>query len=82
MTSPVRPEAWWRLDHAPAPQPGEAPSSWVARIAHAHHMLVDELVEVHSCTLAALDRGQAPDAWSQIVNRTPTGMRQRPVRCF
>jgi hypothetical protein len=72
MTSPVRPEAWWRLDHAPSPQPGEAPSSWVARIAHAHHMLVDELVEAHACTLAALDRGQAQDAWSQIVSRTPT----------
>jgi hypothetical protein len=69
MPSPVQPGPWWRLDHAPTPQPGEAPSSWVARIAHAHHMLVDELVEIHSCTLAALDRGQAPDAWSQIVNR-------------
>jgi hypothetical protein len=82
MTSPERPEAWWRLDHAPSPQPGEAPSSWVARIAHAHHLLVDEMVEVHACTLPALDRGRAQDSWSQIVSRTPTRNAPAPSKVF
>lgn len=72
MTDKARSEAWWRLDLAPAPQPGEAPSSWVARVAHAHHLLVDELVELHACSLPALDWGRDQNAWSQIISRTPT----------
>lgn len=60
----------WDLAWAPDPYPNEARSSWLARTAHAHGLLVSELLELHACSLPQLDRGMAEAAWCDIVART------------
>jgi hypothetical protein len=71
-------ELWWRFERAPAPLPSEAPSSWFTRVAHAHHLLAEELAELHACSLPALDRSQS-NALREILERA--GILHAPAPC-
>lgn len=72
-------ELWWRFERAPAPLPSEAPSSWFTRVAHAHHLLAEELAELHACSLPALDRGQDSNTLREILERA--GIADAPAPC-
>lgn len=49
----------WRFSAAPPPYHDEAPSSWICRVAHAHNLTIEELIELQGGSASELDLGLA-----------------------
>lgn len=71
MTMEVRSEGAWRYVNAPAPFKDEAPSSWMARVAHAHRLPVEELLHLTSATASELDLGLSERVLAEVSFRSP-----------
>lgn len=73
MTQPERPtanRANWSLSPAPPPFEDEAPSSWLARAAHCHHLGTVEMAAIYGIDMAAADLGWHERQLSEIARRS------------
>lgn len=68
-----------RYPAAPEPYPGEAPSAWVSRVAHAHDLTIAEIVQLQGYSASEFDAGYGDDIIAHIATGAPT--RSWPAAC-
>ncbi|WP_396593304.1 TniQ family protein [Brevundimonas sp. R86498] len=57
MNGPDLPDRKGRYPAAPEPFPGEAPSAWICRVAHAHDLAAAEILQLQGFTASQFDAG-------------------------
>lgn len=67
----------WRFSAAPPPYVDEAPSSWICRVAHAHNLTVEELIELQGASASELDLGLGESVLADTALRS--GMSEWPA---
>lgn len=79
MNSINPPSSRRRYPAAPEPYPGEAPSAWVSRVAHAHDLTIAEIIQLQGYSASEYDGGYGDDIVAHIATGAPT--RSWPVIC-